>query len=109
MKKRYQNRMRVFLLSISGILVFALTGAFWGNKQKYYTEADFENMEKIDIHCHVNTERPAFMEQAVDDNFRILTINTDAPIGVTIQEQEDIALYQIQKFPDHLAYITLFT
>jgi predicted TIM-barrel fold metal-dependent hydrolase len=49
------------------------------------------------------------MEQAVEDNFRILTINTDAPIGVTIEEQRDLAIYQKNLFPKQLEYITSFS
>jgi predicted TIM-barrel fold metal-dependent hydrolase len=95
---------------VVGVVLIGLVGTFCKNSQnEFLAEADFETMKKIDIHCHVNTERPAFMEQAVADNFRVLTINTDAPIGITIQEQEDTALYQIQKYPDHLAYLTTFS
>ncbi|MCF6332771.1 MAG: amidohydrolase [Draconibacterium sp.] len=66
-------------------------------------------MKKIDIHCHINTKRPAFMELAVKDNFRILTINTDAPVGVTIEEQQDFANFQQEAFPDNLRYLTSFS
>ena len=49
------------------------------------------------------------MEQAVADNFRILSINTDAPIGVTIEEQRDLAVFQRETFPEHLAFLTSFS
>src|SRR5690606_34374950 len=68
-----------------------------------------QTLNKIDIHCHVNTENTAFMLQAEEDNFRILTINVDAPLGVTIEEQQDLALYQKNKFPQHLQYVTTFS
>ena len=110
MKKEFQYMIKSATFVICGILLIGLSSAFWGSKQnEYCTEADFSKMNKIDIHCHVNTKRPAFMEQAVEDNFRIMTINTDAPIGVTIREQEEIALFQNSKFPDQLAYLTTFS
>ena len=79
------------------------------SKEEYFTEADFKTMNKIDIHCHVNTKNPAFMEQADADNFRILTINTDAPLGVTIEEQRALAVFQKKAFPQHLEYLTTFS
>jgi len=81
------------------------------SKSEYYSMEDFNKMTKVDIHCHVSAERPAFMEQAVADNFRILTINTDAAdhLLITIREQERIALLQRNAFPDHLAYLTTFS
>jgi predicted TIM-barrel fold metal-dependent hydrolase len=110
MMGKCKNRIRFIPLAIIGILLAGHVGISCKNsKEEYLTEAEYKKMDKIDIHCHLNTKRPAFMEQAADDNFRILTINTDAPIGVTIQEQEDIALYQIQKYPDRLAYLTTFS
>tara|TARA_R110002050_G_scaffold300778_1_gene472553 strand:+ start:35285 stop:36352 length:1068 start_codon:yes stop_codon:yes gene_type:complete len=78
-------------------------------QSEFYSEKDFLKINKIDIHCHVNTERPAFMEQAVADNFRILTINTNAPLGVTIEEQQDSAIFQREAFPNNLEYLTTFS
>jgi predicted TIM-barrel fold metal-dependent hydrolase len=65
-------------------------------------------MEKIDIHCHISVERHTFMELAVADNFRILTINTDAFLHPTIEEQQEFALKQIKAFPKNLHYLTAF-
>ena len=66
-------------------------------------------MEKIDIHCHLRVDRHAFMEQSVEYNFRILTINTDASVSPTVEEQQEYALKQIKAFPGHLAYLTTFS
>ena len=66
-------------------------------------------MDKIDIHCHVNTENPVFMKQAVKDNFRILTINTDAPLNKNIYEQQDIAVFLGKEFPGQISYLTTFS
>lgn len=110
MKKQVQKRLSGIAFYLAGIVFAVLAVGFYSNKPyKFCTEADFQKMDKIDIHCHVNTDRFAFMEQAVDDNFRILTINTDAPVGLTIEEQEEAALYQIKEYPHHLAYLTTFS
>jgi len=71
---------------------------------------DFKKMTKIDIHCHISVERPAFMELAVEDNFRILTINTEASgAEPPIEEQQRCALLQRKAFPGRLAYLTTFS
>ena len=101
---------KILLVMFVGLILAQCTpGTKKSGEESFFTEADFEKIEKIDIHCHVNTQRPAFMEQAVADNFQILTINTDAPIGVTIQEQEELAIFQREAFPAHLAYLTTFS
>jgi predicted TIM-barrel fold metal-dependent hydrolase len=78
-------------------------------RTEYCTAEDFKAMKKIDIHCHISVERPAFMELAVSDNFRILTVNTDAFEEPTIFEQEKFALHQIGKFTGQLSYLTTFS
>jgi predicted TIM-barrel fold metal-dependent hydrolase len=114
--KKMKNRIHSwFSEKSSPMFVFTLlmvAGACNSQKQakeEFLTEADFAKMKKIDIHCHVNVERPAFMEQAVADNFLILTINTDAFERPTIEEQQEFALTQMKAFPGRLAYLTTFS
>jgi predicted TIM-barrel fold metal-dependent hydrolase len=90
---------------ISNALVPA--GSNQGDTTVYCTEINFGKMKKIDIHCHIETERLAFMEQALADNFRILTINTDA--GFPIEEQQRLALIQRNAFPGNIAYLATFS
>lgn len=101
---------RVCYLTLAYMTMFMMgCNSKKAGQSDFYTEADFLKINKIDIHCHVNTVDPAFMDQAVADNFRILTINTDAPIGVTVKEQEDSALFQRKAFPQRLEYLTTFS
>ncbi len=107
MKVKYRYPGKSISLSMIALLLTVKAFVSCDNsKEEYLSEADFNTMNKIDIHCHVNTKNPAFMEQAVENNFRILTINTDAPLGMTIEEQRDLAIYQKNNFPKHLEYIT---
>src|SRR5690606_11343503 len=76
---------------------------------EYYTESDFGTVRKIDIHCHIYSDKPSFMEQAVADNFRILTIGVDAAGETPIMEQEQYQLRQIAQFPNNLAFFTTFS
>jgi predicted TIM-barrel fold metal-dependent hydrolase len=89
------------------LIVFFFQGACRSETTEYCKETDFKKMEKIDIHCHINTKRTSFMEQAIVDNFQIMTINVDA--GVDIEEQQEFALFQKKMFPKRLNYLTTFS
>ena len=98
----------LFLLVFLFLLVACVPSK--STQEEFCTEIDFKNMDKIDIHCHINVERHAFMEQAQEYNFRILTINTDASeLKQTIEDQERIAIIQRNAFPDQLAYLASFS
>lgn len=92
------------------ICLSAGVGKVSGQSEKeYYTMDDYKKIDKIDAHCHINTKRPDFPEIAEAHNFRVLTINTDAFPGVSIEEQQEIANYQREQFPGRLAYLTTFS
>ncbi len=108
MNKKYQRRREIISLTLISL---ALTlGACVSEKkaqEEFYTEADFDKVNKIDIQGHVNSEEPYFMEQAIEDNFRILTVNVDA--GAPIKQQQENALLQRKLFPERIAYVTTFS
>jgi predicted TIM-barrel fold metal-dependent hydrolase len=97
------------MLVISLILMAQSCSQKKTTQTEYCSAEDFKKMPKIDIHCHISVERPAFMEVAIEDNFRILTINVDAPEEPPIEEQQRIALIQRDAFTGHLAYLTTFS
>ena len=101
----------IFLLVIPLVSICLSCKSKYGAKSEFCTESDFKRMSKIDIHRHICVERTAFMEQALEQNFRILTINTDsvADLNKSIEEQERIALLQRDIFPGHLAYLATFS
>lgn len=90
------------------LVAFAACRSGQRTNDEFLSEADFTKMDKVDIHCHIHTRRPVFMEQAAIDHFRVLTINTDLP-GLPIEEQQAAAIAQQQAFPGRLAYLTSFT
>lgn len=109
MKKKFKFIKWVKILPVIQATFFLFACSPSNTKEQYYSDDDFGKLTKIDIHCHINTKRHFFMEQAIQDNFRILTINTYAPIGVSIEEQQELANFHRQAFPDHLAYLTTFS
>ncbi|HTF27351.1 MAG TPA: amidohydrolase family protein [Flavitalea sp.] len=75
-----------------------------------YTADDFKTIEKIDAHVHVNTYKSDYVQQAAEDNFRLITINLDdVNEPPPMQEQQKFALQQVKMFPDRIAYATTFS
>jgi predicted TIM-barrel fold metal-dependent hydrolase len=95
------------------LFVFLFTGISYGSGkskgEEFCTEKDFLKMNKIDAHVHINTKRPDFLKLAVENNFRVLALNTDAFRSVTVEDQQDIANFQQKKFPDHFTYVAAFS
>ena len=75
----------------------------------FYNEDDYLKVIKYDVHCHVNTDRPAFMEAAIKNNFRIVTVNVDAYGENTVDDQLKLAVAQKKLFPDDLLFIATFS
>ena len=76
----------------------------------FYTAADFKTTEKIDTHVHVNTDKAGYLEQAIEDNFRLITINLDdVNEPPPMEAQQNFALHQVKAFPDRIAYATTFS
>ncbi len=75
---------------------------------EYYSIEDFKKLEKVDAHTHINTSKEAILRQAIEDNFSLITINVDAFEDNSIEEQQEWALAQHEKFPDRFYYLTTF-
>lgn len=108
-EKHLKIVIQIFNFLLAAMLIGTIFSACQNQSSEYFTEADFKTINKIDIHCHINTKNPAFMEQAVEDNFRILLINVDAFETVPIKDQRDLAIYQKNAFSKNLEYITTFS
>jgi predicted TIM-barrel fold metal-dependent hydrolase len=76
---------------------------------EYYTIDDFQSVKKIDTHVHLNSLDTSLAVQAGQDNFLLLTVNVDAPSNVTVEEQREFALHQVEKFPNDVKFLTAFT
>ncbi len=93
----------------SSFSFFAFAIIFFSCADRYYTEEDFLLVKKIDAHVHINSESTALIKQAQADNFFLLTVNVDAPSYPSLDEQQRIAIEQIEKAPDDIAYLTSFS
>jgi predicted TIM-barrel fold metal-dependent hydrolase len=75
-----------------------------GCRNKYYSDEDYLKVPKIDAHVHLNTERTIFQEQAVKDNFRLITLNVDHGDPEDIKTQLHCAQLSVDRFPDKIFY-----
>jgi Amidohydrolase len=69
-----------------------------------YTAADFERVEKIDAHVHLNSAADPFIEQAIQDHFRLLTINVDYPDYPPIDVQQSVAISLRKRYPKRVEF-----
>lgn len=76
----------------------------------YYTLEDYPSVPKADVHIHVRTERSAFAEQAVKDNFKLVNIVVDgAGTWAAVEDQFKYAVLQQKAHPDQFKVITSFS
>ena len=70
---------------------------------------EFDSFPKIDTHVHLRTYDPAFVQQAIHDNFRVLTIMTRSSSQANIDEQYRFAAYMKDNFPKTVFFATTFS
>lgn len=96
--------MRKFVSILTVTIILFITGC-----SNYYEIEDFQNVKKMDAHVHINAVNPYLIEQARDDNFKLLTINTDVPyFDLSVKEQFEIANQLQEKYPDVVSFISTF-
>lgn len=74
-----------------------------------YAMADFAGVRKFDAHVHANDRGTALLEQAVADNFELLSINVDYPDFPSLEDQHAIALAQAKQDPAHFHWAATFS
>ncbi|HUA89731.1 MAG TPA: hypothetical protein VL994_09865, partial [Steroidobacteraceae bacterium] len=77
--------------------------------ESFYSPADFAHVPKIDAHVHVHGPADLFMQQAIADDFRILTINVDYPDFPPIAEQQRDAISLKARYPGRVAFAGTFS
>ena len=78
--------------------------------EKYYSVADFEQVDKADIHIHIFTEDTAFMEQAKKNNFKVVNVALDARNDMeSVRRQFGYCRVQKEKNPASVEIVTAFS
>src|SRR5690606_18657141 len=88
------------------LFCFCLCACQYRQEKKLYTLEDYSDVPKVDVHVHINTEDPALLEQAKEDNFYLLTINVDVPDYPPIAQQMEYALRQKEVYPDRVFFVS---
>jgi len=65
----------------------------------------FHALKKIDTHVHIRYAGKEFLQKAVQDNFRVITIAVDK---YDLTMQRDFMKLQKNNFPDETGYVTSF-
>ena len=99
-----------FVVKMSTILI----GFFWIialNNTSYYRAEDFYNVPKIDAHVHIFTDDHSFVNQAIKDNFKVLSICLDNTEDQTTPIKKQFQTIQSHKEqnPDTIFMITSFS
>ena len=106
---RLNRRSLLALVAPMALLACASVSAQSPLKTESYGVADFASVRKFDAHVHVNVKDPAFLDQAVADNFEVLSINVDYPAFPSIADQAGAAHQFIKADPAHFHYAATFS
>ncbi|HUX94249.1 MAG TPA: amidohydrolase family protein [Bacteroidales bacterium] len=71
---------------------------------KFYTEADFRKVLKVDTHVHIVTDKGFFEDQAAEDNFALITINVDHAKQELLDLQLENAIKTARAHPGRVFY-----
>ena len=83
---------------ISALLVFTQC------QSDYFTSNDYQSVLKIDSHVHINSDKGFFEDQAIKDNFLLITLNVDHSDSANIRKQFDYAVSTVKKHPGRVFY-----
>ncbi len=93
----------IFLISITLLTGMELKGQNW------YTIDDYPNVRKMDVHIHITTERPDFVEKAIADNFRLINVSLEYTKGwEDVYSKYKHGLFQHRAFPESVEMVTAF-
>ncbi len=75
---------------------------------RYYSEGDFGDVKKYDVHVHIRTTSDAISDQAYDDNFKLINVSVGYSDS-SLRAQEEFIHRQITRHPKQISYLTAFT
>lgn len=97
--------MRIFsLFCFAAFLAFTTSCS---QKEQHYTFEDFAAVPKTDVHLHINSLNPVFLQLAEKNNFRVVSPNVDSRLPVS--EQLDTASALKKLWPGRFAFFGTFS
>jgi predicted TIM-barrel fold metal-dependent hydrolase len=106
---RLNRRLLLALAAPLALLACAPPATKAAPDSEIYSVADFARVRKFDAHVHINVKDPAFLDQAVADNFEVLSINVDYPAFPSIDLQADAAHHFSKVDPKRFHYAATFS
>ena len=92
------------------LLTLLACGCKHSNQETYYQEADYEVVDKADVHVHIHTESNDFMDQAIKDNFKVVTVALDVSNNMAeVKRQHHFSLLQEKSNPSSIEFATAFS
>ncbi|MCH8216063.1 MAG: amidohydrolase family protein [Planctomycetes bacterium] len=73
-----------------------------------FTTEDYYRVDKIDVHAHIRTEDPRFVELAKRDRFRFVNIVTDSSGQEELRRRHFTAFAQLKAHPDRVIVASTF-
>jgi hypothetical protein len=87
---------------------FLIFSAISGCRNSYYSANDFGKVLKVDSHVHIGSDDGVFEDQALKDNFLLITLNVDHSDSSSIRKQFDYAVSSSKLHPGKVFYAPTF-
>ncbi|WP_242067891.1 amidohydrolase family protein [Cyclobacterium marinum] len=108
---------KLFTFSLSLMALFTYCGSPQNQEKMaeqrpdtYYSMEDFSSIKKFDTHVHLRSQLDTlFINQAVKDNFKFLTVSVYTSPERTPEEQENFSLKMVRDYPEIISYATTFS
>lgn len=91
----------------AAILIVSFIALSCSRAPEYYTTSDFTSVAKSDVHLHINSLNPVYMQLAQKNNFRVVSPNVDSRLPVS--EQLDTASVIRNMWPGTFAFLGTFS
>jgi len=104
------NSIKTLKNAILLIAVLLFLAACKANEETYYSEDDYAEVKKADVHVHIFSDRNDFMEIAGKENFKAVSIALDASNDMaTVRRQFDLCRIQKEKNPATVEIASAFS
>lgn len=98
----------MLVVAVTAALVSLAISGRDAEQNRYYSPEDYYAVKKVDGHVHIGSDNPALVEQALRDNFILLSIITEVPDYPSLDDQESDCLSLMKRFPGQISYLTTF-
>ena len=93
---------------ISKIIIMSFIAFSCADKGGFYSEDDYKNVEKMDVHSHVWTDKNFLVDYARKNNFKLLSVMVDHGKSDELTKQLEYSIFQLKKNPDVFSFATAF-